>query len=147
MPVQTDKSTVPSKRYVLGFYFDEASDNAVLLIRKEKPDWQKGLLNGLGGSIEDGETTQAAMAREFQEEAGVKISSSEWEHVITLNTKCWELNVLRARGNLGSFNLWCDEGTLNLYWGIPDDLEMSAAWLYLMCRDKSIPPCQLVGQL
>ena len=43
------------KEYVAGFLFSR--DGSLLaLILKNKPDWQKGKLNAIGGKIEDGET-------------------------------------------------------------------------------------------
>lgn len=56
--------------YVLGFLFNSERDQ-VLLIKKEKPLWQVGLLNGIGGKIEPGETASEAMHREAMEEADV----------------------------------------------------------------------------
>lgn len=38
-------------QYCLGFAFTD-HDNFVILIRKNKPAWQKGLLNGVGGESE-----------------------------------------------------------------------------------------------
>lgn len=67
--------------YVLGFLFNETRDK-VLLIHKLRPEWQKGMLNGVGGHIEDEETPYDAMGREFKEETGVYIPN--WEHCITL---------------------------------------------------------------
>ena len=55
--------------YVAGFLFS-ADLSKVLLIRKLKPAWQAGKLNGVGGKVEPGETPTAAMVREFYEEAG-----------------------------------------------------------------------------
>lgn len=43
----------------------------VALVRKNKPEWQKGKLNGIGGKIETGEGPYDAMVREFREETGV----------------------------------------------------------------------------
>lgn len=63
--------------YVLGFLFNH-DDTEVVLIRKQRPDWAAGLLNGIGGKIEKGETGQEAMAREFDEEAGVWIVATGW---------------------------------------------------------------------
>ena len=57
-------------RFVAGFLFNE-DRSAVLLIRKEKPKWQAGKLNAIGGKMEDAEGSVAAMEREFHEEAGV----------------------------------------------------------------------------
>lgn len=48
------------------------------LILKQKPEWQKGLLNGIGGKIEEGETASQAMTREFYEEAGVSTPEDQW---------------------------------------------------------------------
>lgn len=56
--------------YVLGFAFNLATES-VLLIEKQKPDWQRGLLNGVGGKIEESDRQpHDAMSREFFEETG-----------------------------------------------------------------------------
>lgn len=67
--------------YVVGFMFSPDRDK-VLLIRKTKPVWQAGHLNGIGGKIEEGEDGQDAMAREFEEETGIKTNSADWEYCI-----------------------------------------------------------------
>jgi 8-oxo-dGTP diphosphatase len=56
--------------YVLGFYFS-IDCQEVALILKNKPDWQAGKLNGIGGKIELNETPLEAMQREFREETGL----------------------------------------------------------------------------
>ena len=56
---------------MLGFLF---KDGYVALIQKNRPDWQKGKLNGIGGHIEEGETPDQAMEREFYEETGALVS-------------------------------------------------------------------------
>lgn len=66
-------------KYVVGFMFDTGMEN-VALIRKQKPAWQEGLLNGIGGKVEDSESSLAAMTREFREEAGLRIIGSLWRH-------------------------------------------------------------------
>lgn len=59
--------------YVVGLLFNtELSE--VCLIRKNRPAWQAGKLNGVGGHIESGEAAADAMTREFYEEAGLRIS-------------------------------------------------------------------------
>lgn len=50
----------------------------VALIQKTKPDWQKGLLNGIGGKVEPGESISMAMTREFLEETGQLTYRDEW---------------------------------------------------------------------
>ena len=56
-------------RYVLGFAV--TPDRKILLVEKLRPKWQAGRLNGIGGKIEEGETSIAAMRREASEEAGL----------------------------------------------------------------------------
>lgn len=69
------------QEYVLGFMFDEAAER-VLLIRKNRPSWQAGFLNGIGGHIEPGEAPLEAMIREFREETGVE--HADWRHFLVL---------------------------------------------------------------
>jgi 8-oxo-dGTP pyrophosphatase MutT (NUDIX family) len=65
------------KKYVVGFMFVENGD-LVVLIEKKKPDWQRGMFNGTGGHIKDGEAPGSAMVREFEEETGAKTSTLDW---------------------------------------------------------------------
>lgn len=67
--------------YVAGFLFSQERDY-VALIHKQKPNWQKGKLNAIGGKIEAGETPHQAMVREFAEEASVEID--EWQSFAVL---------------------------------------------------------------
>lgn len=62
--------------YVLGFAFDLNGD--VTLIRKNRPEWQAGKWNGVGGHRNGAETGPEAMVREFEEEAGVKTHPEQW---------------------------------------------------------------------
>lgn len=65
-------------RYVCGFYFNEDATK-VALIRKNRPDWQAGKLNGIGGKCEEDDLTiWCSMVREFDEEAGVLTDSNRW---------------------------------------------------------------------
>ena len=62
--------------YVLGFAFDRVGGDRVLLIRKNRPTWQAGRLNGVGGHIErTDDHPHAAMRREFLEEAGLDVAN------------------------------------------------------------------------
>lgn len=67
--------------YVLGLIFSDDLKQ-VLLINKERPDWQKGLANGIGGKIEAGERPLGAMIREAREESG--LSNLDWVHYMTM---------------------------------------------------------------
>ena len=66
-------------RYVLGFAFSTRAE-FVLLLLKNRPDWQRGKLNGVGGKIEEGESPRAAMAREFEEETGIETPLIIWHN-------------------------------------------------------------------
>ena len=65
-------------RYVVGFCFKNDASH-VLLIAKQRPAWQSGMLNGIGGKVENGETDVQAMVREFHEEAGVETGTGDWQ--------------------------------------------------------------------
>lgn len=79
--------------YVSGFLFDE-NRGFVCLIRKTKPEWQAGKLNGVGGKIEPGETPLDAMRREFKEETGVEVA--DWNHYATLSGSGFRVYFYRA---------------------------------------------------
>ena len=106
---------MPPKTYVCGFLF--SSDRTrVLLIRKNRPAWQAGKLNGLGGKIELGETPHEAMRREFREEAGVDLPEERWQHVLTLSGDDdagaghgWAGHFFRAFGGLDAVRAMTDE--------------------------------------
>lgn len=58
--------------FVVGFMFD-AELQHVQLILKNRPAWQDGKLNGIGGKVNQGEDSLVAMLREFWEETGYEI--------------------------------------------------------------------------
>lgn len=59
----------PMSNYVVSFADIDNGD--VLLVLKDRPAWQAGRLNLVGGKIEDGETPMEAAVRELQEESGL----------------------------------------------------------------------------
>lgn len=65
------------KKYVVGFMINEQRTQ-VALIQKTKPEWQAGLLNGIGGKVESDESISSAMTREFLEETGQLTYRDEW---------------------------------------------------------------------
>lgn len=78
----TDLHASNKQGYVVGFLFDRW--NSVALIKKNRPEWQAGKVNGIGGKIEKGEGALDAMAREFKEETGVE--HSEWQNIALLES-------------------------------------------------------------
>lgn len=95
------------KKYVVGFMF-APNGRDVVLIQKNRPEWQKDKLNGVGGKIEPGETPEAAMVREFYEETGVMFS--DWTKFATLRASAEndptgiesEIHFFRATSNLAN---------------------------------------------
>lgn len=95
-------------RYVLVFLFGIDLKN-VLLIRKNRPDYQAGKLNGLGGHIEGDETGKAAAIREVQEECNVSLREYELEHVELVEGEKYEIHVFAAQTNLSQWRTMTDE--------------------------------------
>ncbi len=79
--------------YVVGFLFSNEK-RQVVLIKKNKPEWQKGKLNGVGGKIERGETPHQAMVREFEEEAGLKVE--DWKQFCTYSGEFGTVHFFKA---------------------------------------------------
>jgi len=69
--------------YVVGFMINSTT-RQILFIEKQRPDFQKGKWNGVGGKIEPGEEPVDAMVREFREETSAVTDPRDWEHTITL---------------------------------------------------------------
>jgi 8-oxo-dGTP diphosphatase len=67
--------------YVAGFLLDGPR---VALVVKNRPNWQKNKMNGIGGHVEEGENPADAMIREFQEETGYYTYHGEWDNFVTL---------------------------------------------------------------
>jgi 8-oxo-dGTP pyrophosphatase MutT (NUDIX family) len=67
-------------KYTVGIYFDVAFKK-VALILKNRPDWQAGKWNFPGGKVEETESSQECMSREFNEECGVKTRHYDWNHI------------------------------------------------------------------
>jgi len=87
-------------KYVVGFMLDPTLSK-VVLIRKQKPEWQQGLLNGVGGKVGDtipGETAEQAIHREFKEEAGV--DGLTWQKFMHLETPRSDITFFRTVGNV-----------------------------------------------
>jgi 8-oxo-dGTP diphosphatase len=67
------------KNYVVGLVHD---GDYMAFIKKNRPEWQAGLLNGIGGKVEENESFIEAMAREFYEETGTNINN--WRELVDM---------------------------------------------------------------
>ncbi len=68
--------------FVCGLCFDR---NTVVLIQKNRPTWQTGLWNGIGGKCLPHERPDLAMVREFREETGAETRSQDWSPFLDLS--------------------------------------------------------------
>lgn len=59
-------------RVVVGIITD---NKEILLLKKNNPDWQKGLYNGIGGKVELNTTPLETIIKKCQQELGVNISN------------------------------------------------------------------------
>lgn len=129
-----------STRYCLGFCFNDARDS-VILMRKLRPDWQAGKLNGVGGKIEENEPADEAMMREFHEETGVMTHNRSWRQFATLLGEsfavyCYELSDSRAHDSVKTAG---DEMvvTMPLKHLVPADCLSNLPWLIPMALDEN----------
>lgn len=84
--------------YVTGFLFATTPRlRWVALILKNRPAWQAGLLNGIGGKVEpeDG-SLEAAMVREFREESGIASFVTDWHRFALVVSKRSRVHFFRA---------------------------------------------------
>lgn len=96
-------------QYVAGFLLNEKRDR-VVVVRKNRPEWQAGRLNAVGGHIEEGETAAEAMRREFKEEAGLDVP--DWHHFATVQGPWGAVYFYRAFGEVESVMRMEDEEIL-----------------------------------
>lgn len=85
--------------YVLAFMFND-DFSKVAMIRKSKPEWQAGLLNGIGGKVEPEEYPRIAMLREFQEETGYEFDNNFLKHFCEMEGRDWRVHCYATIGHL-----------------------------------------------
>lgn len=111
--------------YVVGFLFQQGR---VCLIEKKRPGWQSGRLNGVGGHIEKYEAPFDAMVREFQEEAGAKIT--DWREFCLVWGDTYKLYCFTSRDTDACPRTMTDE---HLVWvsqtDLPDKALPNLKWL------------------
>jgi 8-oxo-dGTP diphosphatase len=135
--------SMKDKEYVLLFAFDR--DDRVLLIRKNKPAWQAGRLNGLGGKVERGEWVIDTVMREFREEAGLYTEPNDWSYFFEMRFPAaadptGQASVVNCYAGQFSDLSRCvgeiDEGTVDRYDShvIPRDVLPNLHWLIPLAR-------------
>lgn len=106
--------------YVCGFIINR-HNNTVLLIQKNRPAFQAGKWNGIGGKVEPNESPFVAMVRECREESGVDTLTNQWTWTIRLRGSDFQIDY---------FRLFADE-----HWG----------WMpnYASLTDEPVAECNI----
>lgn len=126
------------KCYVAGFYFDE-DGKSVALVHKNRPAWQRGRINAIGGKIEPNEAPLDTIEREFLEETGVKVL--DWEQVAEIYGPGWKVYFFRAFGNPHNCKTVEDEEIV--VYKVAEALKLSKLisnlyWILPLALDKNI---------
>jgi 8-oxo-dGTP pyrophosphatase MutT (NUDIX family) len=115
----------------------------VLLIRKERPSWQKGKLNGIGGHVELNESLLEAMRRECKEETDLDIEN--WVYVCSMEGNDWQLEVFTSEIGEQQFkeakNKTDDSVEVHHLGTVWDELAIpNCKWLVPMCWEHMKNP-------
>lgn len=125
--------------YTLGFIFDSFLKN-VLLVHKNKPAWQKGKINGIGGKLRKNESAKSGIRRETFEESGLIIPARNWTPVGTIiDSPPATIYVLTTvyNGDTSDAKTVTDEKVQWLTIGnLPDQIISNLTWLIPLCLDK-----------
>lgn len=126
------------KHYTLGFVFNPTLDR-VVLIEKTHPDWQKGKLNGIGGKIEESESSAACIVREACEESGLQSHESQWTLVAQLCGTDWRMDVY-AHIHSGAEEDMQTKTDEHIKWHnidrMPNTMLSNVPWLIYLAKDK-----------
>lgn len=126
------------RSYTLGFVFDGEFEH-VALMEKQRPDSQKGRLNGIGGKIEDGESSLACIVREVYEESGLDTTEADWTRVGEMKGADFAVDVyaLVHAGSGDGLRTMTDEvvGWYSVS-ALPSHALSNVPWLVHLCIDK-----------
>lgn len=78
--------------FTVGFIFTE-NRGEVLLILKDRPTWQAGLWNGVGGKVEKDESLTSCISREVFEETNILIPEQVWKTVGDIAGNNWHVTI------------------------------------------------------
>jgi len=128
------------KKYVVGFLFSNDCSH-VVLIKKLNPKWQKGLFNGVGGKIEEGESSIEAISREFEEETGVLIDVKKWNCYINIERpNHYYLDVYCAFSNLAFEVRTVEKEEVHIVKvdNLPSNIIPNLKWLIPLALDNQV---------
>lgn len=142
--------------YSLVFAFNERMD--VALIRKNRPDWQAGLWNGIGGRKEKNESYIQCAAREFFEETGVKLDPISFKWVGRVHGNDFSMHVYTVKDlSINNVKTTTDEevrlftypylNQIQLIDNIMLQIEMCKMWHVMSNANKFVPKFDLSYKL
>lgn len=144
-------------RYTLGVCFNNSNFNAVLLLLKNKPEWQAGNYNCPGGKLNEGETEDDCISRKFKEETGLNISNEDWEPILVLTDMVdFEVGVFTCIYNEEKHGRIKSTPEEPVDWFptkyLPKNIISNLEWLIPMCKDylkngKNIHSITIYGDL
>lgn len=126
--------------FTLGFCFNGKGDSVVLM-KKLKPHFLSGKLNGVGGSIKPGELAINAMVREFKEETGVETRPLYWRNFCIMNCKLGLVSCFKTFDTqlFNAAKTTEEEEIIKVVVdALPDKTLADVCWLLPMAKDENI---------
>lgn len=126
------------KKYTVGFIFSSDLEK-VLLVHKISPEWQRGMINGVGGKVEEGETGLDCIVREVFEETGITSEKKDWYEIGSIEDphSFVEVFALRFEGELFSPKVYEKE---KIEWflvtKLPENVLSNLRWLIPLAKEK-----------
>jgi 8-oxo-dGTP diphosphatase len=124
--------------YVAGFMFSPDLQR-VALIRKQKPKWQEGKLNGIGGKVEVNEGAFVAIVREFAEETGCETQTGDWHHLVEMIGSDFRVDFFVTKGELSQLHSMEEEKvemvSIDTIWPSRPDMIENLPWLISLAQD------------
>lgn len=124
--------------YTLGFIFNQDTSE-VLLMHKNRPEFQIGKLNGVGGRIESNENSADCIVREVLEETSKQTQRESWAYFGLIRGANWQVDLYTMLhfGNTDDFSTTTDE---KIEWfkinDLPDNILEKLNWMIPMAMEK-----------
>ena len=135
------------ERMVAGFLFD-SNEQFVVLVKKNRPKWQKGKWNGVGGHIEENEEPRTAMRREFREETGLNVNEERWSKFVEMYSPTWVVHFYYAFDESMKVRVNTDEDIrIFRIHDLPENTIPNLRWLIPLALDNAyglVKPVQIL---
>lgn len=108
------------ERYCLGL-IRSLDLHKIVLIKKQRPAFQRDCFNGIGGKLEADETAVEAMVRECREECALTIPADQWHPLAELGDGThYHIHVFQATHDLTKTQTLTDEEVVVVPFPVPD---------------------------